>query len=147
MMFPHSSSKPRAMQVHIGFDELDHEVNDIATVIAKGANAAILQLQTFYKASAASGGKQRRQVLPLLHVPLADLRKRNWAAQIPSSLAPEETGVVVHLSRDLAAGGDIAMAGAAVLTHSHVLPPPFSTCVNFRACSSSECLSGLCGSC
>ena len=94
-----------------------NELIEVTTVIAKGANAAIQQLQTFHKTSAGIVGR-RRQVLPLLHAPLVDMRKQNWAAQIPDSL--EETGVSVHLNRDLAVGGDISIAGALVLTHSNV---------------------------
>jgi hypothetical protein len=89
-------------------------------VIAKGVNAAIQQLQAFHKASLSVWGK-RRQVLPLRHLPLADMRNRNWADRIPESMLNRELGVKVHLCRDAVVGGDIAMAGAAVFTHSHVM--------------------------
>ncbi len=88
-------------------------------MIAKGANAAIQQLQAFHRASMAVLGK-RRQVLPLLHLPLADLRNCNWTDRIPESMLHRELGVKVHLPRDTSIGGDIAIAGAAVFTHSQV---------------------------
>jgi hypothetical protein len=90
--------------------------------IAKGANSAIQQLQSYHKSSFASGGK-RRQLLPLCHLPLADMRMRNWQDQMPESLLGIHLGTVVHLPRDAAAGGDSAISGAAVFTHSHVIPP------------------------
>jgi hypothetical protein len=86
-------------------------------VIAKGANVAIQQLQNFHKTN--NPGK-RRQVIPLRHAPLADLRKQNWAELIPENLLNKDLGISVHLSRDIAVGGDAAMAGAAVFTHSNV---------------------------
>jgi hypothetical protein len=86
-------------------------------VIAKGANAAIQQLQNFYKTN--NPGK-RRQVLPLRHAPLADLRKQNWAEFIPEYVLNKDLGISVHLSRDIAVGGDATIAGAAVFTHSNV---------------------------
>jgi hypothetical protein len=86
-------------------------------VIAKGANAAIQQLQNFHKAH--NPGK-RRQVIPLRHAPLADLRKQNWAQLIPEYVLNKDLGISVHLSRDIAVGGDAAMAGVAVFTHSNV---------------------------
>jgi hypothetical protein len=86
-------------------------------VIAKGANVAIQQLQSFHKTN--NPGK-RRQVIPLRHAPLADLRKQNWAELIPENVLNEDLGISVHLSRDIAVGGDAAMAGAAVFTHTNV---------------------------
>jgi hypothetical protein len=89
-------------------------------VIAKGANAAIQQLQAFHKVSSALWGK-RRHVLPMCQIPLVDLRNQKWADQIPESMLYRELGINVHLSRDSAVGGDTALAGAVVVTHAHVM--------------------------
>jgi hypothetical protein len=91
-----------------------------SAVGTKGANAAIQQLQAFHKGYFAVGGK-RRQVLPLCHIPLADLRNQNWADNIPESMLFRQLGVKVHVSRDITTSGDVAMAGAVVVTHSHVI--------------------------
>jgi hypothetical protein len=93
--------------------------NHTTAVVAKGANVAIQQLQNFHKTN--NPGK-RRQVIPLRHAPLADLRKQNWAELIPENVLNKDSdlGISVHLSRDIAVGGDAAMAGAAVFTHSNV---------------------------
>ncbi len=92
---------------------------DVTAVVSKGALAAIQQLQAFHKSYSTAWGK-RHQVLPLLHLPLADLFDRNGANQTLKTPLPE-LGIKVHLSRDAAIGGDIAMAGAAVFSHSHVM--------------------------
>ncbi len=63
---------------------------------------------------------KRRQVLPLRHAPLADLRKQNWAEFIPEYVLNKDLGISVHLSRDIAVGGNATIAGAAVFTHSNV---------------------------
>jgi hypothetical protein len=97
-------------------------ITPMPAVIAKGANSAIQQLQSYHKSSFASGGK-RRQLLPLCHLPLADMRKRNWQDQMPESLLGMDLRTAVHLPRDVAAGGDSAISGAAVFTHSHVIVP------------------------
>lgn len=97
--------------------QINCRTDHTAAVIAKGANAAIQQLQNFYKTN--NPGK-RRQVLPLRHAPLADLRKQNWAEFIPEYVLNKDLGISVHLSRDIAVGGDATIAGAAVFTHSNV---------------------------
>ncbi len=54
---------------------------------------------------------------------MADLRKQNWAELIPESVLHKELKISVHLSRDIAVGGNAAIAGAAVFTHSNVPEP------------------------
>ncbi len=104
--------------------------SDVAAVVAKGANIAIQQLQMYHKASA--GGSKRRQVLPLFHLPLANFRNQSVEDQISQSSI--DIGVSVHLPRDFAEGGDTAIAGAAVFTHTHVSPPAFESNDNHEHC-------------
>ena len=54
------------------------------------------------------------------NAPLADLRKQNWAEFIPEYFLNKDLRISVHLSRDIAVGGDATIAGAAVFTHSNV---------------------------
>jgi hypothetical protein len=95
--------------------------------MTKGVNTIIQHLQAFDKTSHSSCGK-RRHVLPLRHLPLADIRNANWMEQIPDSSLHSDTGIMVHLPSDLAEGGEQAMCGAAVFTHSHVRLPVVNIC-------------------